>query len=290
VTFGLPRGRAGRVSLRKDVPNMDAQPLSWHYGLMARWWSEFNMKATSEEVSFFRALIAADGQPALDLACGTGRILLPLLEAGLDVDGCDLSPDMLALCAENTARAGFSPGLFQQAMHELDLPRAYRTIYICDSFGLGGWRQHDAEGLRRCHRQLAPGGTLAFNHYLPYFSTREWSYWLPEERRKLPEAWPERGTAQRRTAANGDELELATRIVDLDPIEQRETREMRLSLWREGQMVTEEQHELRMTIYFLREVLVMLAAAGFEDVEVQGGYTGLPTTPDQTVVMFVARK
>ena len=38
------------------------------------------------------------GQPALDTACGTGRLLLPYLRAGLDVDGCDISPDMLALC------------------------------------------------------------------------------------------------------------------------------------------------------------------------------------------------
>ena len=64
---------------------------------------------------------------------------------------------MLALCQHQAARDGLAPRLYQQAMHELDLPRAYRTIYICDSFGIGGDRRQDAEALRRCHRHLAPG-------------------------------------------------------------------------------------------------------------------------------------
>ena len=34
----------------------------------------------------------------LDVACGTGRLLIPYVADGLDVDGCDVSPDMIALC------------------------------------------------------------------------------------------------------------------------------------------------------------------------------------------------
>ena len=60
------------------------------------------------EIEFFRRSIEAAGEPALDVACGTGRLLVPWLQAGLDVDGCDLSPDMLALCwtrSSSTSRA-----------------------------------------------------------------------------------------------------------------------------------------------------------------------------------------
>ena len=81
---------------------MQDGPQTWHYGLIARWWAEFNV-AAPEELAFYRSIIEHHGQPALDLACGTGRLLLPLLRAGLDVDGCDLSPDMLALCREQAA-------------------------------------------------------------------------------------------------------------------------------------------------------------------------------------------
>jgi hypothetical protein len=41
------------------------------------------------------------------------------------------------------------PTLFAQAMHQLDLPRRYRSIVVCGGFGLGGNRAHDLEALWR---------------------------------------------------------------------------------------------------------------------------------------------
>jgi SAM-dependent methyltransferase len=70
---------------------MSDQPQTWHYGLVAQWWAEFN-QPDPQELAFYQSFVEGNGQPALDLACGTGRLLLPLLRAGLDVDGCDLSP------------------------------------------------------------------------------------------------------------------------------------------------------------------------------------------------------
>jgi SAM-dependent methyltransferase len=266
---------------------MEQQPQTWHYGLVARWWAEFN-EPRPEELAYYRACIERSGQPALDLACGTGRLLLPLLRAGLEVDGCDLSPDMLQLCRERAAREGMAPRLYQQAMHTLDLPRTYGTIYICDSFGIGGRREQDQEALRRCHRHLASGGTLVFSHYLPYDDTNQWSFWLPEERRRLPHPWPERG--DRRHAADGDELELRGRLADLDPLEQRLTRQIRAALWRDGQLVAEEEGTLLENLYFRNELQAMLALAGFADVAVYGGYTDKPATAEHSMLVFVAHK
>lgn len=266
---------------------MSDGPATWHYGLVARWWAEFN-EADPGELAFYRGFVERGGQPALDLACGTGRLLLPLLQTGLDLDGCDVSPDMLALCREQAARTGLSPSLYQQAFHELDLPRTYRTIYICDSFGIGGHREHDLEALHRCHRHLAPGGTLVFSHGLPYEAIAQWPFWLPERRKELPEAWPDSG--MRKRAANGDEIELRGRLVDLDPLEQRETRQMRALLRREGRLVAEEEHTFQATLYFRNELLLMLALTGFTDVEVRAGYSEAPATAADTTVVFVARK
>lgn len=44
---------------------------SWHYGVVAQWWSEFN--AGGPEIACFRAFIDGYGEPALDVACGTGH-------------------------------------------------------------------------------------------------------------------------------------------------------------------------------------------------------------------------
>jgi SAM-dependent methyltransferase len=266
---------------------MSDRPQTWHYGLVARWWAEFN-KADPAELAFYREFVERDGQPALDLGCGTGRLLVPLLQTGLDLDGCDVSLDMLALCREQAARTGLSPSLYQQAFHELDLPRTYRTIYICDSFGIGGHREQDLEALHRCHRHLAPGGTLVFSHELPYEDADLWPYWLAEHRHQLPEAWRDTGTRKR--TAGGDDIELRTRLVDLDPMEQRLTLQMRAALVRDGHRVAEEEHILQTSLYFRNELLLMLAHAGFADVEVRAGYRDAPATATDTTVVFVAQK
>jgi SAM-dependent methyltransferase len=263
------------------------EPQTWHYGLVARWWAEFGV-APPHELAYYQALVEDDGEPALDLACGTGRLLLPLLRAGLDVDGCDLSPDMLEQCRQRADADGLQPRLYAQPMHALDLSRRYRIIYICDSFGIGGQRRHDAEALQRCYRHLVPGGRLVFSHYLPYGQADHWPLWTLEQRRQLPQAWPT--TARRRRSANGDELELVSRYLDLDPLEQRLTRQIRATLWREGRRISEEEYTLQENLYFRNEVLLLLEQAGFHDLTVHGGYTANPATSADDMVVFTARK
>jgi 2-polyprenyl-3-methyl-5-hydroxy-6-metoxy-1,4-benzoquinol methylase len=122
---------------------MADEPLVWHYGLMAECWAEFSNDA--REAPFFLQEIARFGQPVLDVACGAGRLLLPIVRQGVDIDGVDISADMLGHCRRKAASEGFSPNLYQQLMHAFDLSRKYKTIYICNSFGLAGSRAKDLE-------------------------------------------------------------------------------------------------------------------------------------------------
>lgn len=262
-----------------------SRPQTWHHGLVAKWWAEFN--TSGPEISYFRRFVEA-GQPALDVACGTGRLLIPFLEAGLDVDGCDVSEDMLAACRERAERRGLTPALYAQAMHELDLPRRYRTIVVCGGLGLGGRREHDVEALRRFMEHLEPGGTLVLDNEAPYSYAHLWKYWLKGERAVLPKPWPEEG--ERRRASDGSELELRSRVLDLDPLAQRLTLEMNARQWRDGEVVAEEEHVLAMTLYFKDEIVLMLERAGFCDVEVRAAYTDAEPTGEDDFLVFSARR
>jgi len=259
---------------------------TWHYGLVARWWAEFNTEGP--EIAYFQALIERFGQPALDLACGTGRLLIPFLRAGLDVDGCDISADMIRLCREKAEREGLAPRLYVQPMHELALPGKYRTIVVCGGFGIGGTRQQDQESLRRIFQHLEPGGTLLLDNYLPYEDAEDWQCWLPENRQKLPEPWPASG--HRKRAANGDELELRRRVAAMDPLDQVATQQISVELWRDGQMVQREERSLLNRFYFRNELLDMLAAAGFDVLQVLEGYAREAATPDSRILVFIARR
>jgi len=265
---------------------MTDNPQVWHYGLVARWWAEFN--TSGPEIDYFKALIERYGEPALDVACGTGRLLIPFLRAGLDVDGCDISPDMLALCTEKARSEGLTPRLYNQPMHELALPRKYKTIVVCGGFALGGSRQQDQEALNRFFHHLAPGGALLLDNYLPYKDADEWRYWVKEDRKSLPEPWPSTGTRKR--AENGEEIELRGRLAAFDPLDQVATREIRAFLWRDGEVLKQEEYTLLERLYFRNELLAMLAIAGFKDVQVLGDYTEDDASPESGILIYIARQ
>ena len=265
--------------------HLSEEPQTWHYGVVARWWAEFN--TDGPEIEYFRPFVEA-GQPALDVACGTGRLLIPYLATGLDVDGCDISEDMISLGRERAEREGLSPTLRVQAMHELDMPRTYRTIYMCGGFGLGGNRDHDVEGLRRMYEHLEPGGTLVLDNEVPYANVWGWQRWTKERRQELPESWPESG--DRRTGSDGTEYELRSRLIEVDPLAQRVTVGMRGFMWRDGRLVEQDEHVLKMTLYFTHELLMMLGTAGFSDIVLRGDYTDEGPTGDTEFVVFIARK
>jgi SAM-dependent methyltransferase len=264
------------------------KPQIWHYGLVARDWAEFITEG-GEEAAYFKNIIAASGEPALDLGCGSGRLLVPLLQAGLDVDGCDFSPDMLAVCREGLDAAGLESGLYQQAMHELDLPRRYRTIFACGVIGLGGSKQLTRRAMQRCCDHLRPGGMFAFDYQAPWNDPPYWEGWLPENRRSLPLDWFE-PAAERQTMSDGDELENTVRIISQDPLEGIAVRQIRFRLWRGETLVKEEIHTMQMEAYSKNELLLMLEFAGFREVRVFGDYRAEPAGMDHKKLVFVATK
>ena len=84
----------------------DGGVVTWHHGLIARWWANFNVD--SPEIDFFRGYVEARGRH-LDLACGSGRLLVPWVASGLDVD-VDAAPDMIAACREGDIGRALPPG------------------------------------------------------------------------------------------------------------------------------------------------------------------------------------
>jgi SAM-dependent methyltransferase len=266
---------------------LEHQPQIWHHGLVARDWGEFATEG-GQEALYFKRLIETYGQPALDLGCGSGRLLIPFLQAGLDVDGCDYSKDMLAQCQERARKEGLSPRLYPLAMHELDLPRRYKTIFSCGVIGLGGERQLTLQGMKQCYEHLRSGGVYAFdfsprwNDYPAYLSR------LPENRHALPEEWPE--SSERKQLADGSELEIAARTVSVDPLNESQTRQLRARLLRNGKLLEEQIQTQRYEEYGTNELLLMLGLAGFTNLQIFGNYSEEPATSDHSEIIFLAKK
>jgi SAM-dependent methyltransferase len=106
--------------------------------------------------------------PVLDIGCGTGRVMLPCLQAGVEIDGPDLFEPMLARLRESAARLGLSPRLYRADMSDFRLPRRYALAMIpFNAFTHNLTQESQIHCLERCREYLLPGGVLVFDGAFP---------------------------------------------------------------------------------------------------------------------------
>jgi len=129
------------------------------------WDYEIVNPLTAEEVGWHATWARRTGGPLLGLACGTGRLLCRLAEAGFEVVGLDLSNTMLRLARRNAAKlppaARGRVRLVKADMSDFDLGRKFRLVFIADnSFRELNTRREMLACLSCIRRHLAPGGRL----------------------------------------------------------------------------------------------------------------------------------
>ncbi len=114
-----------------------------------------------EDVDVYLNFAELSGSPLLELACGSGRLLLPLAEAGFEVTGVDNSTNMLNLAEQRLQQAGLAARctLVQQDMCSLHLDQMFRMAFIAlGSFGHMITRKEQQQALRAIRNHLATGG------------------------------------------------------------------------------------------------------------------------------------
>src|SRR5947209_9901231 len=87
--------------------------------------------APLDEIEFYASAIAQAGGAALEAMCGSGRLLIPLLQGGLAVSGVDTSHDMLQNLTNRCDQAGVAaPAIFQQSLVDMELHRRFQVAFI----------------------------------------------------------------------------------------------------------------------------------------------------------------
>jgi SAM-dependent methyltransferase len=236
-------------------------------GMMAAAWDLLRGDTSDwQDRPFFLAAIREFGEPALDVGCGTGRLLLDYLLKGIDVEGVDNSPEMLVLCREKAAALGLAPRLTLQEMQDLDLPRRFQTICVpSSSFQLVVDPAAAAQAMRRFHDHLETGGALV----MPFIV-------MGRPGAQLEESWTseatrtEDGAVIRRRAWS--RYDPATGLED--------TRDD-YELLRDGRVVTTEHHERSPATrnYTLGEAQSLYGAAGFAIQRITGDFSDQPYDP-----------
>jgi len=130
------------------------------YDSFARFY-DLDTEGYEDDLPFWLNLARRTGGPILELACGTGRVLLPLAEAGFSVVGIDISPAMLAIARAKLAEADLlnQAELIEGNVLTMDLQRQFPLIFIAlNSFGHFNEPGEPEEALERIRAHLRPGG------------------------------------------------------------------------------------------------------------------------------------
>lgn len=218
-------------------------------------------RSVTEDIGFYVDLAVASGGPVVELAVGTGRIAVPVAQAGVPVIGVDSSPGMLAVARAAAERAGVAE-LVDLRVGDLREPPVTERVplVLCPFRSLLHMETEDEKlrALRAAHGLLEPGGRFAFDVFSP----------SREDIQETDGRWLERepGIYER---ADWDE---GSRTLSLS--------------------VRSDDVETRFGLHWLSapEWLRLLDEAAFDVEELHGWFDGRPYDAEEDMVFVVRRR
>jgi SAM-dependent methyltransferase len=108
------------------------------------------------------------GCAVLELACGTGRLTIPIAQSGVEIVGLDLSPSMLAHARSKAEAAGVAIEFVEGDCRSFELGRKFELIFIAFN---SMQHLHDDRSLAalfaNVRKHLAEGGRFVFDVFNP---------------------------------------------------------------------------------------------------------------------------
>jgi len=236
----------------------------------------------SQDVAFYLKYAQRMGPPILELACGTGRLLLPLAQAGFTVHGLDLSEDMLAVARSKIQQAGLADKvLLRHAdMARFDMPRKdYAMAFVAFRSFMHLFSQEDQLACLSCViKHLQPGGLFIVDVYGPSLAHLSQPADQPFQFRRefrLP---------------NGHRVVRKDRFVKNDYVNQLNHAELMFEEFDSAGAVARSRIVPIVTRYSFRfELQLLLEKAGFQIESLFNDYEARPFDASREII-FVARK
>jgi SAM-dependent methyltransferase len=124
--------------------------------------------AEADEVNFYKQFLDKD-KLILEPMCGSGRLLIPLIQEGYQIHGLDNSIPMLDNCRDRARRLGLEPVLFEASIETMQLPHKYHLMLIpLGSFQLLYPRSMAFNALQNFRKHLHARGRLILDLFVPW--------------------------------------------------------------------------------------------------------------------------
>ncbi|MCC7354107.1 MAG: class I SAM-dependent methyltransferase [Anaerolineae bacterium] len=221
------------------------------------------------DVGFYLGFARQCGSPILELACGTGRLVIPLAEAGFKVYGVDLSESMLAVCRRKVEERHLADRVHLTLANMADFALSHQDFalaYIPVRSFMHLFTQRDQLScLQRVHDHLRPGGYFIVDVYAPHFGI-------------LAQA-PNGPFVVRRefNLPNGHHVIRKDRFVNNDIVNQIQHCELRFEEYdTTGVLVRERTVPMDTRYAFRYELQLLLGRVGFEVIDIFRDYAKNP--------------
>lgn len=225
-------------------------------------------------MTFWLDLIGKYGGPVLELGCGTGKLTIPIAEAGYEVAGIDLSEPMLNFAREKVQGKPLPVVFHLSDMVDFSMEKHYKTILLpSNNLAHLGSFQDAMRCFARVQQHLEDGGVLIIDAFVPSLQILSRD---PENIDVLSEYDDPDGGGTIRLEAKA--------TYECDTQVRRVVTTQRLP---NGKVV--EGH-LNMKMYFPQELEALLYCSGFEVIEKYGNYNKAPFSSASPRQLIVARK
>jgi ubiquinone/menaquinone biosynthesis C-methylase UbiE len=209
------------------------------------------------DVPYYIRHLSKIGGRILEPAVGTGRLLIPQLEAGLHVEGIDASEDMLAYCRKHCAERGLDPILYQGNMETLDLPGKFSAIVVTwGSFMLLEKRENAIAALQAFARHLEANGRIFIDLEIPI------------------EDFKTQGQLRQSSVIECKDGSLITMQVSshVDVLEQLNVTLIRYEKWKNSQLIATELQRFPLHWFGRDEFIMCLRENGFKNIILCANY------------------
>jgi SAM-dependent methyltransferase len=255
------------------------------YAVSAKYYDQaYTAKKDLADLPFYLDLAKRIGGPVLELACGTGRVLLPIAREGIAIHGVDNSESMLNVLhakLESEAKdVAEMVSIFEGDMRSFRSNQEFPLIIIPFRPLQHMYTIEDQRAaLETAAFHLEDDGVLAFNVFFPLFD-RLYSG-IGEEMLELE--WTDPSDSSKIVQRH-------FRKESLDKVNQNFSAAFIFRTWQGGKLIAEETEPLKMSYYTYPQLRALFLLTGLEIVEEYGSFAKAPLDNDAQEMIFVLKK
>lgn len=255
------------------------------YELLAQHYdAAYAAKKDLNDLPFYVDLAKRSGGPVLEIACGTGRVLLPIAREGIPIDGVDNSPAMLGVLKAKLGHESQDVRdrvtLHEGDMRNFQLGKKYPLAIIPfrpmqHMYAL----QDQLDALKTAAAHLNDDGRLVFDVFYPKLDLIQAG--MGQEMLDLE--WPLDPVRAR-------VVKRYFRKDSVDKIQQIFEGALIFRTYEGDKLVREDAEPLKLGYYTYPHVRALFLLAGLEVVEEYGSFAKTPLDNTATDMIFVVRK